>query len=429
MTSPRHYLLAGIIVLLGSVPVQAWDLDRPPILYSTAPTNNVITALQERIRKGTVQLKHDDEHGYLRSLLKELDVPLSSQVLVFSKTSLQRSRIGPRTPRAIYFNDDVTIGFCRQGDVLEVAASDNGLGTVFYTLSQNPAKGGAFTRETESCLICHGSSSNQGFPGHLIRSVAPDRAGELVLSRGSKRVDHSTAFEDRWGGWYVTGKSGKQDHMGNQIVGGWPGLDESAGGANVTDLKPFFTVSNYLTEHSDLVALMVLEHQSEVQNRITRANFLTRIALHEQAELNKAFGEPPSYRTDGITRRIEWACEPLVRYLLYSDEAKLTEPVSGTSTFTKDFQTRGPFDRKKRSLREFDLKTRMFRYPMSYMIYSKLFDSLPPEAKDRVYLRLWQVLSGQDQSKEFAHLTKDDRQAILEILRDTKNDLPAYWKN
>jgi hypothetical protein len=173
---------------------------------------------------------------------------------------------------------------------------------------------------------------------------------------------------------------------------------------------------------------MVLEHQCEAHNRITRAGFQTRLALHEQAELNRAFGEPPNTRSEGITRRINWACEPLVQYLFFCDEAKLAGPVAGTSSFAADFAARGPFDCKKRSLREFDLKTRIFRYPMSYVIYSKLFDGLPAEAKARVYARLWEVLSGKDRSKEFAHLSEADRWAVLEILRETKPGLPAYWK-
>lgn len=406
----------------------AADYDRPPIEYGTAPTNDVITSLNEKIRKGNAELKHTDDHGYLKSLLKELDVPLSSQVLVFSRTSLQRSRIGPKTPRAIYFNDDVTVGFCQRGDVLEVVASDPNLGAVFYTLDQNPAKEVAFTRQTESCLLCHGSSSNQGFPGHLIRSVSPDRTGEPVFSRGTKRVDHSTPFADRWGGWYVTGTSGKQTHMGNSIVGGWPGQDDDAENTNVTDLKPYFTAANYPTTHSDIVALMVLEHQCEMQNRLIRANFQIRSALHEQRELNKAFREPATYRSEGITRRINHACESVVRYLLFCEEAKLTEPVAGTSGFAKEFAARGPFDSQKRSLREFDLKTRMFRYPLSYLVYSKLFDGLPIEAKTRIYSRLLEILTEKDQTKEFAHLTKEDRRAVMEILRETKGDLPVDWK-
>ena len=421
---------AGVLLLFGSTTGTAADLDRLPIQYATAGPDNVVSKLERRLKSDKTALKADDEHGYLPALLRALDVPPSSQLLVFSKTSLQRSRIGPKTPRALYFNDDVTIGYCRQGDILEIAAADANLGTVFYTIDQNPAEGGKLTRQTESCLICHASSSNQGFPGYLIRSVSTDRTGELVLSRGGKRVDHTTPIEDRWGGWYVTGTGGKQSHQGNRIVGGWSWADpdKPLDASNVTDLKSYFTVANYLTPHSDVVALMVLEHQNETQNRIIRAGFQTRIALHEQAELNRAFGEPATQRNEGITRRIHWACEPVVQFLLFSDEAKLTDTVAGTSEFASEFAARGPFDSRKRSLREFDLTTRLFRYPMSYLIYSKLFDGLPAEAKERVYLRLWDVLTGKDDSKEFRHLSKVDRQNILEILRETKSGLPKYWQ-
>lgn len=417
----------ALVALPGGL--AAADLDAAPIRYATADADNAVTKLQAGLKAKTTTLKADDEFGYLKAVLRAFDVPESSQVLVFSKTSLQRSRIGPKTPRAIYFNDEVTVGFCRGGDVVEVAAADPDLGVVFYTLDQNRAKPPRFTRQTESCLICHGSSRNQGFPGHLVRSVAADGKGELVLSRGSKTVDHSTPFEDRWGGWYVTGTSGTQTHLGNQIVGGWAWAgDKQPPGENVTDLKPYFTVANYLSPHSDLVALMVLEHQGETLNRLTRAAFQTRLAQHEQTELNKAMKEPPGTRSESITKRVHWACEPVVQYLLFSDEAKLTAAVAGTSDFVKKFAARGPFDAKKRSLREFDLKTRMFRYPLSYVIYSRQFDGLPAEAKERIHLRLWEVLTGKDTSKEFAHLSKEDRAAVIEILRDTKKNLPEYWR-
>lgn len=425
-----RWLALGLVLLILPNRLAAADLDAEPIHYATAETANVVTALEAKLKAHPATLTAQDEFGYLRSVLKAFDVPLTSQVLVFSKTSLQRHRIGPKTPRAIYFNDDVAIGYCRNGDVIEVSAADPNLGTVFYTLEQNVAKPPHFTRQTETCLICHGSSRNHGFPGHLVRSVSADNRGELVLSRGSKNVDHATPFEDRWGGWYVTGTSGRQTHQGNQVVGGWNWAkgDQQPASENVTDLKPYFTVANYPTPHSDLVALMVLEHQSEVQNRLTRANFLTRQALHEQTELNRALGEPPGTRSESITKRIHWACEPVVKYLLFCDEAKLTEPVSGTSEFTKEFAARGPFDSRKRSLRQFDLKSRMFRYPLSYQIYSKQFDGLPDEARARVYRRLWEVLSGEDRSPEFAHLTAEDRAAIREIVRETKSGLPDYWK-
>lgn len=425
-----HFFALTIAGIVGVADVHANDIYDSPILYDTTEADNIVARLQTAMETKKVTLKPDDEYGYLKTVLKALDVPESSQVLVFSKTSLQRSRIGPKTPRAIYFNDDVTIGYCHSGDVLEITATDPNLGVVFYTLSQNQTIQPQFVRQTESCLICHASSRNQGFPGHLARSVAADRRGELVLSRGTKTVNHTTPFEDRWGGWYVTGTSGNQTHQGNQVVGGWPWADKENPplSENITDLKPYFTAANYLTPHSDLVALMVIEHQGEMKNRLTRANFLTRQALHEQVELNKAFGEAPNTRRESITRRIRAACEPVVKYLLFCDEARLTAPIAGTSAFSSEFAARGPFDSQQRSLRQFDLKTRMFRYPLSYIIYSKQFDGLPVEAKDQIYRRLWEVLSGQDTSSDFAHLTPEDRVAVQEILRETKPGLPDYWK-
>jgi hypothetical protein len=427
----RHSLPLAVVCFFLPVAVAAAagpvDLDGPPINYATAALDNAVASLSRKIREGKAALRHDDDHGYLASLLRHLDIPQSSQTLVLSRTSLQRSRIGPKTPRAVYFNDEVTVGFCLHGDVLEVAAADANIGTAFYTVDQDRSKKGAFARQPQNCLICHASSANQGLPGHVIRSVSPDRTGEPVLTRGSKRVDHTTPFADRWGGWYVTGTSGTQAHQGNKLFEA-SSEPKATEGFNVTDLKPYFTVANYLTPHSDLVALMVLEHQCEGHNRLAQANLLTRMAQAEQAELNKAFKSPENERSDGITRRIHAACEPLVEYLLFSEEAPLSGEVTGTSAFAKEFAARGPFDRNRRTLRELDLKSRLFRHPMSYLVYSRAFEGLPAEARDRVHLRLWEVLTGKDRSKPFAHLSAADRRAVLEILRDTKKGLPAYWK-
>ena len=187
MRSSLPLLFLAACLCIRPEPVRAVDLDRPPINYDTATPDDAIAALLKKMRSGKTTLKHEDGHGYLPSLLKNLDIPQSSQVFVFSRTSLQRSRIAPKTPRAIYFNDEVTVGFCLRGDVLEIAAADPKLGTTFYTIDQDPAKKAAITRQTDRCLLCHGSSSNQGFPGHLVRSVSPDRTGEPVFTRGTKR--------------------------------------------------------------------------------------------------------------------------------------------------------------------------------------------------------------------------------------------------
>jgi hypothetical protein len=430
----RYFLLScwccGLVLLLVPLSVGAVDLDREPINYSTAPPHNAVERLQERLDAGQAKLSYEEGTGYLRSLLRELKVPLSSQMLVFSKTSLQRQRINPRTPRAIYFGDDAYVGFCQKGDLLEVTAVDPQLGAVFYSLSQKKSAHPHFQRQTDNCLICHASSFNQGYPGHLARSVFADGLGLPLLASGSYRIDHTSPLRQRWGGWYVSGTSGKQVHLGNLIVRGNPRPEEidNSANINVTQLERYFKTAPYPTPHSDIVALMVMEHQTEMHNRLTRAHFQTRLALHEEAEFNKALGRPADYRSDSTVRRIRSAGEPVVQYMLFCQEAQLTDPIKGTSGFTEEFVQRGPRDSKGRSLRDFDLKRRLFAYPCSYIIYSEAFEALPAAVKDYILRRLWEVLSGQDTSKEFAHLSAADRRAILEILRETKPNLPDYWK-
>ncbi|MBN9118819.1 MAG: hypothetical protein J0I06_06615 [Planctomycetes bacterium] len=406
------------------------DLDRPPISYKTAQTDNVVNALQKRIRTGQAKLAFVDDHGYLPAILKELDVPRSSQVLVFSKTSFQRDRITPKTPRAIYFNDDVYVGFCLRGDVLEFSAVDTNIGTAFYTLDQSPDDKPQFDRQKDNCLSCHASTVTGGAPGHLVRSVFTDRYGMPILNAGTFRTDHTSPFKERWGGWYVTGTHGRQTHMGNWTVENKrdPEAEGNASGQNVTELKSRFTVANYLTPHSDLVALMVFEHQAEAHNRIARALVGTKQALHYEATLNKELGEAADHKWDSVKRRIESAGEALARYLLFCGEVKLEGPVAGTSEFAKEFAARGPFDRQGRSLRQFDLKTRLFKYPCSYLVYSKGFAQLPAEVKSHTLKRMHEVLTGKDTSDAFAHLSTADRTAVLEILRETLPDLPEYWK-
>jgi hypothetical protein len=441
MTPPRHATLpasvaAVALALVAVAPLASLraypdDLDRPPINYSTAPVDNAVTRFQHQLATGKARLAFEDDRGYLKSVLAGLNVPESSQVLVFSKTSLQRSRIAPKTPRAIYFNDDVYVGFCLRGDVIEVSVADHSLGTVFYTLDQEPTERPRFDRQTEHCLICHGSSATRGVPGHLVRSIHPDRQGDPMVGSGSYRTDDASPFGQRYGGWYVTGKHGSMKHMGNRVFRSPRDYDDPAttgDGQNVTDLRPFFSTGPYLTPHSDIVALMVLTHQVAVHNRIARATLETRSALHYEAELNKSLNEPPGKRWDSAQGRIRSAGDDLLKALLFCGEEELTDRVEGTTDFAREFAARGPFDAQKRSLREFDLTKRLFKHPCSFLIYSEAFDKMPAEVKDYVLRRLFEVLTGQDTDKAFAHLSADDRAAILDILRQTKKDLPTYWR-
>jgi hypothetical protein len=389
-----------------------------------------VARLQKQLDAGGPRLRSAGEQGYLAAVLQQLKVPVSSQVLVYSKTSFQSSLISPLTPRALYFNDDVYVGWVQGGPVVEISSADPQLGAVFYTLSQDRTAPQKFKRQTYECLSCHSSTLTKTVPGHIVRSVYPGRDGMPVLSAGSFVTTDESPLAERWGGWYVTGTHGRQYHMGNLTVkdeAQAEALDRSAG-ANVKDLRRYFDTSAYLSPHSDLVALMVLQHQTHLHNLITRASYETRKALHYEQALNRELNRGANYRSDSTVSRIRSVAEPLVRGLLFSGETKLEGPVAGTSGFATEFAARGPWDAQKRSLRQFDLKQRLFRYPCSYLIYSEAFDALPAEAKESVYRRLDEVLTAAEPPKEYAHLSAPDREAIHQILRDTKPEFAA-WLN
>jgi hypothetical protein len=416
--------LTIILALMLGRPAPGDEFEREPIRYSQRSGDNRVTRLMSELQDGKKSLARDAEFGYLPGVLKELAIPQSSQTLVFSKTSLQRQRIAPATPRALYFSDDTYVGYCQDGDVVEIATVDNQLGAMFYTIDQTNQTP-RITRQTDNCLICHGSSSTKSVPGFVVRSVYSDPAGYPILSSGTYRTDHTSPFNQRWGGWYVNGTHGNQKHLGNLVVRGKeePEQVDNSAGQNVTDLSKFFETGKYLTPHSDIVALMVLEHQADAHNLITAANFATRQALHYEQTLNRELGKPAEEHWDSTRSRIKSACEPLVQYLLFSGETPLTSEVRGTSPFAAEFQEHGSRDKQGRSLRELDLRKRMFKYPCSYLVYSPSFTALPKDAKDYVFRRLREVLAGKDTGDAFRHLTAADRQAIHEILTET---LPGF---
>jgi hypothetical protein len=425
--------LAIVFVLCGlACPIIAWgdDYDEAPIRYRDSQPNDRVTKLQRRLEAGEISLRGDDTLQALGLLLKGMGVPESSQTLVYSKTSLQRHKIAPRTPRAIYFSDDCYVGYCQGSDVMEISTVDPQLGAVFYTAERGNDGAVEIRRQTDNCLLCHGSSQTRQVPGHLVRSVFVDRSGLPLLSFGSHRIDHSSPLSERWGGWYVTGTHGDQKHLGNLLVQGEKRPEEidNAAGQNVTCLDKFIDAENYLSPHSDLVALMVLEHQAEGHNRITRAGFQCRMALHQQEQLNKELKEDPSHEWESTKSRIRSASEDLLKYLLFCEEAPLKGKLAGTSSFAADFVQAGPRDSQGRSLRDFDLERRLFKHPCSYLIYTEAFDALPAQVRDHVWRRLWEVVTEQDKSAAFAHLSSDDRRAIADIVRATKKDLPEYWR-
>ncbi len=404
------------------------DFEKDPINYSKTPATDPVAGLIRDLSAGRTRLTRDEQHGYLRSVLEQLRIPVSSQTLVFSKTSFQRHRISPRTPRALYFNDDVYVGWVPHGDLIEISAADPVLGAVFYTLDQQQTTSQpVIQRQTDHCLICHASTHTRRVPGHIMRSVYADRGGLPVLASGTYRTDQASPLSERWGGWYVTGSHGQQRHMGNQVVASRrkpEELDREAG-ANITDISDKARVAEYLSPHSDIVALLVLGHQVTVHNAITEANFAARRTAFDTEVMNKTLGRPAGFESPAATQRYLHAAQRLVRVLLMADEASLTDQIAGSSSFTEEFQQPGPADSAGRSLRQLDLKTRLFRHPCSYLIYSPAFTSLPPRLLRDVYSELTRVLTAEMPDPEFDHLSAADRLAILEILRETVPGMAA----
>lgn len=405
-------ILLGVVALHGQRrDVFVTSRNHPAIGYSSAPTTDAVAALNQRLRSGSATLAFDPVSGYLPAVLQALAVPVESQTLVFSQTSFQGPLINIHNPRAIFFTDSVSVAWVRGGSLLEIAAQDPRQGVVFYALDQKAGATPEFRRD-EQCLACHLSWETLGVPGLTVHSVHP-LPDENSYVNGFTTV-HGSPLEQRWGGWWVTGDHGGARHMGNIPV--MP-ADKARSIPNPTrplaSVSGLFDTKGYPSAHSDVVALLVLEHQAHMTNLMTRIGWEARLAAAEG--------------TADARSRVTGAAVDLVDYLLFIDEASLTGPVKGRSGFAEVFSARGPRDAKGRSLRDLDLQRRLLRYPCSYMIYTDAFDALLPAAKEAIYARMWAVLSGRLSEPRYRRLAASDRRAIVEILRDTKRDLPAYF--
>src|SRR5581483_9908225 len=415
-------LAAGAIIFADRLEDTFYiPLDDPAINYA-APASDPVAQLEKHLESGKAKLAYAPGGlGYLPAVLQALHIPIDSQVLVFSRTSIQTSHITPQTPRAIYFNDDTAVGFVQNGEVLELSGIDPKQGAVFYSLDSEKSDKPEFARR-DDCLRCHQGAPTMGIPGIMVSSVHPSTDPEARESHGSAFItDDRTTFDERWGGWYVTGTHGAQVHLGNnpELADPLnPGRALKNGTQNITSLEDRFNTARYLAPTSDIVALMTLEHQTRMNNLMTRIGWDARIALREGK----------SKLDDAARDRINAEIEEMLGYMLFVDEAPLKAPIKGVSTFTETFPQRGPRDPQGRSLRDFDLQKRLFRYPLSYFIYSAAFDALPDVVREQVYRRLFDILSGKDKTAAFAGISARDRQAVLEIVRATKHGLPAYWQ-
>ncbi len=361
-----------------------------PVSYSGTTPQDPVSRLQKRLEAKEISLEKSGPSGVLKHLLSELQVPVSSQLLVFSKSSAQAKLIKPATPRALYFNDDVYVGWVPGSSVIEISAADPDLGGTFYTLSQ-PADGEIRLRRDESCLLCHLTRSTLRVPGHMVRSFTTDELGQLQA--GWSRITHATSYTERWGGWYVTGQAAALEHLGN-VFGAQRPPEEQTKPPAPFDIAKSCNLTDYLSDESDVLPHLVLDHQAHGHNLMTRLSYEARM------------------------KKPVTALEPLVRYLLFLDEPPLPAPITGNAEYRRWFEQQGPRDAEGRSLREFDLQTRLFKYRLSYLVTTPAFAALPAEIRSSVWNGIKETLTSEDIV---------ERQTIMEIVRSTMTGLPDGW--
>lgn len=433
----RHCLtfishLASAVLLGGSGLVCGQDTpeyEQAPVSYSTTAPNDALAKLRTRIATGGLAFA-GSEKQVLQRLLDALGIPVESQLLVFSKTSLQRGLIRPERPRALYFSDSVYVGWV-PGGLMEVAAIDPQLGPVFYSLElaadrNQPPR---IARDND-CLRCHGGSFVRGIPGLFARSLFTAASGEPMLRHGTLLVDDETPFEQRWGGWYVTGYHGKVAHRGN-VFGSEQGnqLVFNPTARRPDELAAFFNTADYPKATSDVVALLVFEHQLAMHNSITKAGFMCRKMIAYQHELQTTLNEPvtdePAY--DSVKSVYASAVQDVIDHLLFLRAAPLPEGVVGTAGFKQSFVHGAPRSKAGHALKDLQLRERLFTQRCSFLIYSESFQALPESLKRRILDALLTALRSRDPHDRYAHLPAEEKQRIHAILIETHPDAKLRW--
>jgi hypothetical protein len=383
--------------------------DREPIRYSDSVPTDRLAGLKEKLDAR----KEEGQLGYglkaLEFVLNELEVPKESQVLVFSKTSLQNSRITPQTPRCLYFSANAYVGYVPGGSI-EVIVQDAALGPVFYLVEPDRNGSIKIERDTNRCLSCHATSRTENIPGMLIRSVYADEEGHPILQLGTHDVAHETALADRWGGWYVSGKS-SLPHLGNRVFKNDSDLTPSE--IQIKSLEGKVDVKSYLRPTSDVVALLVLEHQTKMHNLLNAAAMNYRRSVYFMKILNPD-ADPAVGSASDIA---ESGAKDIVNYLFFKDEADLGDGVEGDAAFQQAFVKRFPKSKEGDSLAEFRLYGRIFKNRCSYMVYSDAFKGMPVLLKQKVITRMKRVIAGEEEG--FEYLKKSELKRIDEILTDT----------
>lgn len=434
MNKIGQYIAAAVFLFsVSGACAQRLEYEEEPHNYFSAALNDSCTMLDKALTEGKCGIDLGGGKNMVREVLRHLKVPEASQVLVFSKTSAQKDRISPSTPRALFFNDECYVGWV-PGGMMEFAGMDPHLGPVFYFLNPNrPDRATPRLDRTESCMNCHGGSMTNRVPGLMLRSVFPDSDGNMLLQAGTSLIDYTSPISERWGGWYVTGMHGAMEHMGNvtasRSADGTVSMNKKMG-ANLRSLGQLFDTSQYLRSDSDIVALMTMEHQVAMHSRLVEAAYDVRTAIGRQMALRRELAEPPTEEFIGSTKVVaDSHVEKVLQCLLFCGEAVLPEGgVDGGPDFQDAFRANRRAAPDGKSLKDFQLLNRLFKYRCSYLIYGRSWDALPEKFRELLYHRLHTILASEAPVKGYEHLTPGERREILEILCATKEGLPDYWK-
>jgi hypothetical protein len=401
----------GIGVTLAATDL--WDM--PPIRYSETASNDPISKLAAEIESGKREIRAMAPLARLRFILNLLEIPEESQILVYSKTSKQNALIHPGNPRCIFFNENAYVGYVPGGDI-EVIAHDPLLGSVFYLIE---AGGGdqalRISRDTSDCMSCHGTARTESVPGVLVRSVFPDDEGQPLLSLGTFQIDHSSPMRERWGGYYVTGRS-SLPHLGNRTFKDTAERSFPTAAVELASLAGKIDVTRYPRATSDIVALMLLEHQCIVHNQLVAASMNYRRIHWLQKSLDPA-ADPDA---GAAGKHADESARKIADLLLFENEAELGENgIEGDPAFQEAFSRRFPKTPDGRSLADFQLNDRLFKHRCSYMVYSEVFKSLPPRVKSAVIDRLHAILESDPGPGNHPEIKASERRKIIAILRET----------
>lgn len=410
------------IACAASLTAQAFHR-RGPTFYKRGRDDNVVTRLDARLASGELELPPEGPAGRLRPLLRALGVPEASQLLVFSKTSLQRHHVSLQNPRALYFGPDVYVGWIPGAASIELACGDPALGVVFYSLPQDPATPPRLRRD-DSCLRCHATTHTDEEPGVVLRSVFVDPTGHPIASAGDVDVTLRTPLVERWGGWLVTGAF-EGRHRGNAAA-----VADERGGYAVphrpaADLTAFaeLRAGDYPAATSDIAALLVFEQQATIHNLLVRATLQTRYLLDKDRVVNELLDE---HGMRASTRRVvdRLAAEIAAALLLDGEPSLAGLGAAPAPAFAAAYAAQWPRDERGVRLGELDLTRRTFVLPLSPMVHAPSFAAMPDALRAGVLERLYVAIERGVPPGD-VRMTRQERLTLRDHLRATVADWPA----